>query len=306
MNFGGFEQILNASVDDFVHSILFTVLHALMNAYNVKKTSPSTSNFFRLAFSTIVLAMGGSILTSFLLGNPQPVFFSARVIPTYSIISWVVSGENSAVFREIDHLPQLAKTLLFLLIDALSRGFTLPKFLTNLRSLDCPLVGQFVLGVAAIAGGGLLYNWFIMKNSYKIGGYAFKVVCIVVAANIFFMEVMESDKTSYLHELRVLLENYKLILSSTESKIVTSYAIYIGFLSQPYLLFPKKTPVKAPNTDKAKPETPKTPKSRTSSAKKPDAKSSGVKKTTKTAPEDSDDSDEAPTRRRRSTRVKKE
>jgi hypothetical protein len=305
-----FEQILNVSVDDFVHSILFTVLHALLNAYTVKKSSPASSNLFRLAFSTIVLAMGGGILTNFLLGNPQTLFFSSRIIPVYTLTAWVMSGD-SIVFREMENIPLAAKNLLFLLIDALSRGFALSKFLVTLRSTDCSIVGQFVLGTLAITGGGLLYNWFVLKNSYKIGGYPFNVICGVVLANIFFMEVMDSDKTSILHEIRVILENYNFLLPATETKVVTSYAIYCGFLLQPNIFAkssgkPSGGAVKVEQKTAKTHETPKTPKSRTSSAKKtaPAAKKAAAIITN----EESDASDDGPVAtvyNRRSTRSRK-
>ncbi|KAJ3344931.1 hypothetical protein HDU91_007509 [Kappamyces sp. JEL0680] len=151
----------NSYLDElFVPSLLFSILHSIQNAYTVRKTSPPTCNLFRMIVATVVLSMGGGIVTNFLLARPQIVFFSPKILPVYCTAAFLFF-HFPHLYSAVDSLPPQSRSRYFYLIDALSRGYALPKFLQGLRAMEapikCSLPGQFVLGTLSITGGGLCY-----------------------------------------------------------------------------------------------------------------------------------------------------
>lgn len=173
---------------EFIPSTAFSILHALNNSYNVKKTSQPSSTVFKTVVGTIVLSYGGGILTNALLGNPQTVFFSSLTIPVYGSFAILFALFPSVFVGGMESLPTNLRVNYFHLIDALSRGYTLPRFISYLRAVEtpagnpCSMIGQFILAVASITGGGLLYAWFFQNRPWTIGGWAFNWICVVICS----------------------------------------------------------------------------------------------------------------------------
>ena len=107
--------------------------------------------------------MGGGLISNVLLGNPQSIFFSPTTIPIYAA-SAIIFWSSSTVYSLLDSLPTRVRSTYFHVIDALSRGYALVRFLSSLRLLQlsngsgCSLVGQVILGTIYLTGGGLSYG----------------------------------------------------------------------------------------------------------------------------------------------------
>lgn len=178
-------EIVQRLDSELIPSTAFSILHALNNAYNVKKTSQPGSTVFKKVVGTIVLACGGGILTNALLGNPQSILFSSLVVPVYGGLAILFSLFPTVFLTGMEALPASLRMNYFHLIDALSRGYTLPRFISYLRTvetpagLSCSLIGQFILAVVSITGGGLLYSWFFQNRPWTVGGWAFNWICVV-------------------------------------------------------------------------------------------------------------------------------
>ncbi|KAJ3304253.1 hypothetical protein HDV03_002990 [Kappamyces sp. JEL0829] len=221
----------------FVPSLLFSILHSIQNAYTVRKTSPPTCNLFRMIVATVVLSMGGGIVTNFLLARPQIVFFSPKILPVYCTAAFLFF-HFPHLYSAVDSLPPQSRSRYFYLIDALSRGYALPKFLQGLRAMEapikCSLPGQFVLGTLSITGGGLCYAWFFQNQPWKMGGWVFTIITLVTILNIFAFQVVDARPySSILYEIKVWLEMYNLLPGLPELKATSALCIFVGLVTQP-------------------------------------------------------------------------
>ena len=141
-----------------IPSTFFTLLHGLQNAYTVQRSSSSSTTRFKKALGTLVMACGGGILTSLILAHPQNVLFSPVIVPVYCGLSLLLT--LAPLDAVVDAVPVTVRDVWFNMVDAASRGYALARFLGVLRGMEssCSLVGQVILGIIAITGGGLLYG----------------------------------------------------------------------------------------------------------------------------------------------------
>ncbi|KAI8911817.1 hypothetical protein EDD86DRAFT_203347 [Gorgonomyces haynaldii] len=218
----------------------YMLVHAVFNAFHVRKTSPPNAPTLRGVFCTIILAYGGGILTNFILARPQTLFFNPVAIPIYSLGYLLIENANglySFLLKNEDHLSWL-----FQLIDAMNRGAALPQFLFGFRNLQAKqfygrdsIVGQFLLGTLSITGGGLTYVWIFRNNPYSHPGWSLYISMLVVLVVISLLDANENQSKALGDMIVYLGQQLGLptIFSVQELKLISFILLWTGFMFRP-------------------------------------------------------------------------
>ena len=130
---------------------------------------------------------------AFLLGEPLKIFFHPIAIPIYTV-GYLLVVFFPGLYRFLLHNEEYL-SVPFHLIDSISRGTSIPSFLTRYRLMQVGgyyghegLPGQFILGTLAAAGGGLIYIWIFRNNPYSDPGWNLYICMCVVMVNVILLD----------------------------------------------------------------------------------------------------------------------
>jgi uncharacterized membrane protein YeiH len=233
-----FSQISKLYVDHFASSYFFVFLHAFSCAFTVKKQSETTDTRLKLIIGTFLLGYGGNIGTSILLGEPMIIFFNPKVVPIYSLASIAMNVPWVYLSFEKYLSPQ---TYLLNTISASSRAPAMYKFITKFRSMQMngrygreSLGSQFVLGTLSATGGGIMHQWFIRNQPFRIGGWFVYIVAANVIAAILSMELLDPKDEIMRYLANILNQHIHLhSIDETQWKLIFIMSMSLGFNLQP-------------------------------------------------------------------------
>jgi uncharacterized membrane protein YeiH len=224
---------------ELVPSIPFMSLHALSISYYVTKLNPN-QNLFSLLVATFVLGFGGGILTSLILGRPMLFVFDQLALSLYGLMTVFVARTGVFVFVDIN-FEQIQP--LFILVDALARAYVMPGFLVDFR-MQQPgnysgresFLGQLIMTVLYVTGGGFLFAWIFKKEDFNIKGWFVQVITVTTVLLIGLFDILESNNGSTLYTIRNLLLKNRIEIDTIgieQIQFFTACIITIGFFIRP-------------------------------------------------------------------------
>ncbi|KAJ1657223.1 hypothetical protein IWQ61_003340 [Dispira simplex] len=140
--------------------------HALRVSYEVRKLMQVRGrlHWAHEVFLLLTLSFGGGILTSLLLGRPQPWLINSAMVPTYSLVYLAVGFfPGDLVYKLLRACAPLSDIVLASL-DGIIRGYGIPTAgVEHVRSLEGPisrsLSAMLIIGTVLGCGGGIIEDF---------------------------------------------------------------------------------------------------------------------------------------------------
>ncbi|KAI8854626.1 hypothetical protein BC829DRAFT_379301 [Chytridium lagenaria] len=228
-------------------SWLMSFIHAVYIGYAYRKMAPVSEqvgprSFLRGLFSTLLIGMGGGTIAAIISGKPVGWLLYNDYLPTY-ILGYLLVNQDptDAIYTLLNTLQPLTD-LIFDLVDSIVRGFALAWSIDQFRNSDAPnaqtsFVGQFVIGVITITGGGITWKW-LKGGAFMYPGWDFSVIMGLAATYIFNTATKECREVmeGYVNTVMIPMSPQEMFVGYVREVVVPKLKMAGGVLGVPGVL----------------------------------------------------------------------